>query len=72
MAAKRTTILSRSFQICIPKPIRSSRRWQVGQMFAFIPKRAGLMLVPVPDHHELAGIAQGAEMRDFRDRSQEF
>lgn len=48
MAAKDTARLSRKFQISIPKSIRAARSWQAGQIFAFIPKGEGMLLVPVP------------------------
>ena len=40
----------------IPKAIRTARRWQAGQVFAFIPKGEGMLLVPVPSSEELAGL----------------
>lgn len=69
MAGKDTATLSAKFQISIPKAIRSARNWQAGQVFAFIPKGEGLLLVPVPKLEELAGLARGARRRDYRDRT---
>lgn len=69
MATKDTATLSTKFQISIPKSIRSARRWQAGQVFAFIPKGDGLLLVPVPKLDDLAGMARGAEPVDYRDRT---
>jgi AbrB family looped-hinge helix DNA binding protein len=69
MAAKDTATLSSKFQISIPKSIRTARRWQAGQVFAFIPKGDGLLLVPVPKLEALAGIARGANPSGYRDRS---
>ncbi|HEY5106072.1 MAG TPA: AbrB/MazE/SpoVT family DNA-binding domain-containing protein [Caulobacteraceae bacterium] len=63
-----TTTLSAKFQISIPKAVRIARRWRAGQKFAFIPKGAGLLLVPVPGRDELAGIARGAKVGPYRDR----
>jgi AbrB family looped-hinge helix DNA binding protein len=60
--------LSTKFQISIPKAVREARNWKAGQRFAFIPKGAGLMIVPVPERNQLAGIARGAKARDYRDR----
>lgn len=68
MAAKDTATLSAKFQISIPKAIRSARQWQAGQVFAFIPKGEGMLLVPVPKLKELAGLARGAKPKDYRDR----
>ena len=69
MATKDTATLSAKFQISIPKAIRTARRWQAGQVFAFVPKGEGVMLVPVPTLEELAGLARGAKREDYRDRT---
>ncbi|HBK08020.1 MAG TPA: AbrB family transcriptional regulator [Acetobacteraceae bacterium] len=69
MATKDTATLSTKFQISIPKAIRAARHWQAGQVFAFIPKGEGLMLVPVPTLEDLAGLARGAKPKDYRDRT---
>ena len=69
MAAKDTARLSAKFQISIPKAIRTARRWQAGQVFAFVPKGEGMMLVPVPALDELAGLARGAKRGNYRDRT---
>lgn len=63
-----TATLSAKFQISIPKAVRVARQWKAGQEFAFIPKGAGVLLVPVPESRELAGIARGAKATDYRDR----
>ena len=68
MASKDTAKLSAKFQISIPKAIRAARSWQAGQVFAFIPKGEGMMLVPVPERDELSGLARGAKARAYRDR----
>jgi AbrB family looped-hinge helix DNA binding protein len=64
-----TAKLSSKFQISIPKAVRTARRWQAGQEFAFIPKGEGVLLVPVPTREDLAGLARGAKPRDYRDRT---
>ena len=64
-----TATLSSKFQISIPKAVRSARHWKAGQVFAFIPKGTGVLLVPVPDRDALAGLAAGAAPDDYRDRS---
>ncbi len=64
-----TTTLSSKFQISIPKAVRTAHRWRAGQIFAFIPKGTGVLLVPVPERETLAGIAEGASADDYRDRS---
>jgi AbrB family looped-hinge helix DNA binding protein len=68
MPAKDTARLSTKFQISIPKAVRSARRWQPGQEFAFIPKGEGVLLVPVPKPEDLAGLARGARPEGYRDR----
>jgi AbrB family looped-hinge helix DNA binding protein len=69
MTAKDTATLSAKFQISIPKGVRDTRHWQAGQVFAFIPKGEGVLLVPVPKLEELAGLARGAKKEGYRDRS---
>jgi AbrB family looped-hinge helix DNA binding protein len=69
MAVKDTATLSAKFQISIPKSVRVARGWQAGQVFAFIPKGTGMMLVPVPKLEELAGLARGAKSAEYRDRT---
>jgi len=61
--------LSSKFQISIPKAVRASRQWKAGQVFAFVPKGDGLLLVPVPSRTALGGIARGAKAKDYRDRA---
>ncbi|HEY7577802.1 MAG TPA: AbrB/MazE/SpoVT family DNA-binding domain-containing protein [Acetobacteraceae bacterium] len=69
MQSQDTAKLSAKFQISIPKAIRTARHWEAGQVFAFIPKGEGMLLMPVPSIEELAGIARGAKSRAYRDRS---
>jgi AbrB family looped-hinge helix DNA binding protein len=69
MAANETATLSAKFQLSIPKAIRTARHWQAGQVFAFIAKGEGMLLVPVPKREELAGLARGAKPKDYRDRA---
>jgi AbrB family looped-hinge helix DNA binding protein len=69
MTTRDTATLSSKFQISIPKAIRSGRNWRAGQVFAFIPKGDGVLLVPVPAREDLAGIARGARPEDYRDRT---
>jgi AbrB family looped-hinge helix DNA binding protein len=69
MATKDTARLSTKFQISIPKSIRAARQWQAGQVFAFIPKGEGMLLVPVPKLEDIAGLAHGATPDNYRDRT---
>lgn len=68
MRAQDTAKLSSKFQISIPKAVREPRRWRAGQVFAFIPKGEGLLLVPVPTVEQLSGMARGARKTGYRDR----
>ena len=65
-----TATLPSKFQISIPKAIREAQRWQAGQEFAFIPKGAGVLMIPVPSLQDLAGLARGANTNNTRDRIQ--
>ncbi len=67
-----TATLSAKFQISIPKTVRNARQWNAGQKFAFIPKGTGVLLVPVPEPANLAGIAKGANPENHRDRKDRF
>jgi AbrB family looped-hinge helix DNA binding protein len=70
MADKAT--LSAKFQISIPKAVRTARRWKAGQQFVFLPKGAGVLLMPVPAAADLAGLARGANTENLRDRKDRF
>jgi AbrB family looped-hinge helix DNA binding protein len=69
LAGSDTARLSTKFQISIPKSVRMARQWKAGQLFAFIPKGEGMLLVPVPELEELVGMFPGAEPGDYRDRT---
>jgi bifunctional DNA-binding transcriptional regulator/antitoxin component of YhaV-PrlF toxin-antitoxin module len=62
--------LSSKFQISIPKSERDAKHWQAGQEFVFIPKGLGVLVMPVPELNQLAGIAKGANKDDYRDRKE--
>jgi AbrB family looped-hinge helix DNA binding protein len=72
MASQDVATLSSKFQISIPKAVRSARKWQPGQKFAFIPKDGGVMLVPVPRQEDLAGSMRGANTENYRDRNDRY
>lgn len=63
-----TATLSNKFQISIPKAVREEQRWVAGQEFVFIPKGKGVLVMPVPELKQLAGIARGARTDGYRDR----
>ncbi len=67
-----TATLSEKFQISIPKAVREQQQWKAGQEFVFIPKGSGVLLVPVPELAELAGIAKGAKAGAYRDRKDRY
>jgi bifunctional DNA-binding transcriptional regulator/antitoxin component of YhaV-PrlF toxin-antitoxin module len=60
MAKRRTAKLSAKNHISIPKTVRAARGRRAGQIFAFVPKGAGVLIVPVPEIDDLCGIAPGA------------
>lgn len=67
-----TATLSAKFQISIPKAIREEQHWEAGQEFVFIPKGKGVLLMPVPEFDELAGMARGAGTDNIRDRKDRY
>jgi AbrB family looped-hinge helix DNA binding protein len=67
-----TARLSSRFQISIPKAVREAHGWRAGQVFAFVPRGKGVLLVPVPHRDVLSGIASAADRRDYRDRNDRF
>lgn len=64
--------LSQKFQISIPKAVRDEQGWQAGQEFVFIPKGKGVLLMPVPELEQLAGIVKGAKTDSIRDRKDRY
>lgn len=67
-----TANLSSKFQIPIPKSVRDEQHWQAGQELVFIPKGKVVLLMPVPELDELAGIAKGARKDGYRDRKDRY
>ncbi len=64
--------LSSKFQISIPKSVREAQHWKAGQEFVFIPKGKGVLVMPVPELKDLAGIAEGAKKTGYRDRKDRY
>ncbi len=56
----------------MPKAVREQQQWSAGQEFVFIPKGAGVLVMPVPEFEQLAGIAEGADRSGYRDRDDRF
>ncbi len=69
MAKRDTATVSAKLQISIPKAIRTAPRWQARQVFAFVPRGDGVVLVPVPTLEMLAGLVRVAKPDDYRDRT---
>ncbi|MBM3568887.1 MAG: AbrB/MazE/SpoVT family DNA-binding domain-containing protein [Alphaproteobacteria bacterium] len=69
MRTRNTAKLSSKHRISIPKAVRAVKRWRAGQVFAFIPKGEGVLLVPVPRRDALLGLARGAKPTGYRDRA---
>lgn len=67
-----TATLSSKFQISIPKDVREKQRWKAGQEFVFIPKGKGVLVMPVPELEDLAGIAKGIAAGGYRDRKDRY
>ena len=67
-----TATLSSKFQISVPKAVREEQHWEAGQEFVFIPKGKGVLVMPVPEMAQLAGIARGARTDDIRDRKDRY
>ena len=67
-----TATLSSKYQISVPKIIRDELHWEAGQEFVFIPKGKGVLLMPLPELAQLAGMVSGARAEDYRDREDRF
>jgi AbrB family looped-hinge helix DNA binding protein len=61
--------LSSKFQVSIPRSVREEMHLQAGQKFAVITKGDIISLVPIPDLAEMRGIAKGADISNYRDRT---
>ena len=67
-----TATLSSKYQISIPKIVREEQHWEAGQEFVFIPKGNGVLMLPVPELEQLAGLAKGAKPVGYRNRKDRF
>jgi len=67
-----TATLSSKYQISVPKIIRDELHWEAGQEFVFIPKGKGVLLMPLPELEQLAGMVSGTRTEDYRDREDRF
>ena len=50
--------ISSKYQVLIPKAVRERMAWRPGQKIAFIAKADGVLMVPIPEREELAGMAR--------------
>jgi bifunctional DNA-binding transcriptional regulator/antitoxin component of YhaV-PrlF toxin-antitoxin module len=64
--------ISSKLQISIPKEIRGQPTRQPGVKVAFIAKPKGFLIVPAPKREDLAGIARGANLENYRDRNDRY
>jgi AbrB family looped-hinge helix DNA binding protein len=64
--------LSSKNQVSIPKAVRDHLHWLPGQKLAFFPKGNGVLMIPIPNRDALAGIARGASVDNYRDRSDRY
>ncbi len=67
-----TATLFSKYQISAPKIIRDELHWEAGQEFVFIPKGKGVLLMPVPELEQLAGMVKGVQTESYRDRQDRF
>jgi hypothetical protein len=46
--------------------------WRPGQKIAFIARADGVLMVPIPEREDLAGMARGSNPEGYRDRNDRF
>jgi AbrB family looped-hinge helix DNA binding protein len=64
--------ISSKHQVLIPKAVRERMAWRPGRKIAFIAKADGVLMVPIPEREELAGMARGANPEGYRDRNDRY
>ena len=67
-----TATLSSKFEISIPMAVLEEQHWEAGQEFVFIPKGKGVLMIPVPERKDLAGIAKGVSKDGYRSRKDRY
>ena len=67
-----TATVSSKFQVSIPKEVRDRMALRPGQKVAFIAKIEGVLMVPVPEREEIAGMARGTNPEGYRDRNDRY
>lgn len=66
------TTISSKFQVVIPKPVRQRLNLQPKQKLTVIEKDGMLILVPRMKLESLRGIAAGAKINDYRDKTDRY
>ena len=67
-----TATLSESFRYPFQRLCAKISVGAPGQEFIFIPKGHAVLLMPVPEKEELAGLARGSRKTGYRDRKDRF
>ena len=67
-----TATVSSKYQVSIPKEVRDRMGLRPGQKVAFIAKIDGMLMVPVPERGEIAGMGRGTNSEGYRDRNDRF
>lgn len=67
-----TATLSSKLQISLPKAVREEQHSAADQELVFIPQGKGVLVMPVPELAQLAGIARGARTQGHRDRQDRY
>ncbi len=64
--------ISSKFQVVIPKSVREHLNLKPKQKITFVEKDRLLILIPESSLEQLRGIASGAEINDFREKSERY
>jgi AbrB family looped-hinge helix DNA binding protein len=62
------TTVSSEGELLIPKAICERMGWTPGQKLAFIVRVDGILVTPIPERADLAGMARGANPEGYRER----
>ena len=64
--------ISSKFQVVIPKSVREHLNLKPKQKITFVEKDRLLILIPESSLEQLRGIASGADINDFREKSERY
>jgi bifunctional DNA-binding transcriptional regulator/antitoxin component of YhaV-PrlF toxin-antitoxin module len=68
-----TPRLFRLFQITISKAVRDAQQWAAGQEFILVPRGKRVLVLPVSELRQLAGIVKHDARKDgYRDRDDRY